>query len=182
MCVGRCVLKPTPNPRQLPLAWLSGQSNFWAAKSRNAIVSQEIMILQHLHHTRSACHCLNCGTDLIPSCISRGNLKQAGSQGGVPVGCGTGYKNICFFFGVCSDKSLLCICTQLESRMICIDGTDTKTDIWIVLKEVKVVLFLQTGAVKNTLSKKFLKLTFPSGNSVRACLGVNIACLSDLKL
>lgn len=98
MCVGRCVLKPTPNPRQLPLAWLSGQSNFWAAKSRNAIVSQEIMILQHLHHTRSACHCLNCGTDLIPSCICRGNLKQAGSQGGVPVGCGTGYKNICFFF------------------------------------------------------------------------------------
>lgn len=25
-----------------------------------------------------------------------------------------------FFFGVCSDKCLVCICTQLESRMICI--------------------------------------------------------------
>lgn len=170
-------------------------------KSSPASIGLVIRPEQFLSCKKQECHCvpgnndpatftshqiclsrLNCGTDLIPSCICRGNLKQAGSQGGVPVGCGTGYKNICFFFGVCSDKSLLCICTQLESRMICIDGTDTKTDIWIVLKEVKVVLFLQTGAVKNTLSKKFLKLTFPSGNSVRACLGVNIACLSDLKL
>lgn len=121
MCIGRCVLKPTPNPCQIPLAWLSGQSNFWTAKSRNAIVSQEIMILQRLHHTRSACHCLNGGTDLIPSCACRGNLNKAGSQGGVPVGCAIGYKIICFFFfGVCSDKCLICICTQLESRMICI--------------------------------------------------------------
>lgn len=55
-------------------------------------------------------------------------------------------------------------------------------DIWIILKEVKDVLFLQTGAVKNTLSKKISKATFPSGSSVRACLGVNIAGLSDLKL
>lgn len=101
MCIGKCVLKPTPNPRQIPLAWLSGQSNFWTAKSRNAIVSQEIMILQHLHRTKSACHCLNCGTDLIPSCTSRGHLKKAGSQRGVPVGCGTGYKIICLFFFWC---------------------------------------------------------------------------------
>lgn len=61
-----------------------------------------------------------CGIDLIPSCTSRGNLKKAGSQGGVPFGCRTGYKIICLFFGVSSNKSLVCMCTQLESRMICI--------------------------------------------------------------
>lgn len=101
MCNGKCVLKPTPNPGQVPLAWLSGQSNFCTAKSRNAIVSQEIMILQRLHHTKSACHCLNRGADLIPSCTSRGHLRKAGSQRGVPLGCGTAYKIICFFFFWC---------------------------------------------------------------------------------
>lgn len=94
---------------------------------------------QFLNCKKQECHCVpgnndpatftshqiclslfECGIDLIPSCASRGNLKKAGSQGGVPVGCGTGYKIICFFFGVSSDKSLVCICTQLESRMICI--------------------------------------------------------------
>lgn len=160
MCIGRCVLKPTPNPRQLPLAWVSGQSNFWAAKSRNAIVSQEIMILQHLHHTRSACHRLNCGTDLIPSCVSRGNLKKAGSQGGVPVGCGAGYKNICFFLVYAVTRACSVFVHNLKAGWFAFYGIDTKMDIWIVLKEVKVVLFLQTGAVKNTLSKKFLNPLF----------------------
>lgn len=160
MCIGRCVLKPTPKPCQIPLAWLSGQSNFWTAKSWNAIVSQEIMILQHLHHSRSACHCLNCGTDLIPSCTSRGNLKKAGSQGGVPVGCGTGYKIICLFLVYAVTRACSVFVHNLEAEWFAFDGTDTKTDIWIVLREVKVVLFLQTGAVKNTLSKKFLNPLF----------------------
>lgn len=160
MCIGTCVLKPTPNPCQIPLAWLSGQSNFWTAKSRNAIVSQEIMILQHLHHTKSACHCLNGGTDLIPSCTSRGNLKKAGSQGGVPVGCATGYKIICFFLVYAVTSAWSVFVHNLKAEWFAFDGTDTKMDIWIVLKEVKVVLFLQTGAVKNTLSKKFLNPLF----------------------
>lgn len=49
---------------------------------------------------------------------------------------------------------------KLKAEWFAFDGTDTRTDIWIVLKEVKVVLFLQTGAAKNTLSKKFLNPLF----------------------
>lgn len=104
---------------------------------------------------------VECGIDLIPSCTSRGNLKKAGSQGGVPFGCRTGYKIICFFFLVYPATRAWSVCVHnLKAEWFAFDGTDTKTDIWIVLKEVKVVLFLQTGAVKNTLSKNFQTL-FP---------------------
>lgn len=42
---------------------------------------------------------------------------------------------------------------SLKAERFALDSTDTRMDIWIVLKEVKIVLFLQTGAFKNTLSK-----------------------------
>lgn len=64
---------------------------------------------------------LECGTELIPSCTCRGNLKNEGSQGDVPVGCLTSYQIICLLYcGAPSDKCLVWVCTQRESGEICI--------------------------------------------------------------
>lgn len=119
---------------------------------------------------------LEYGIDLIPSCISRGTLQQEGSQGDVPVGCTASWKTASF--GVPSDNACSVLLYSLQAERFALDGSDTKLDIWIGLEEVKNVLFLHLKIGCQNISQP----AFPSECSVKACLGVNLTGLSDLKL
>lgn len=122
------------------------------------------------------------GIDLIPSCASRGNLKKAGSQGGVPVGCETGYKIICFFFWCIQwqEPGLYLYTTWKQNDLHSMAQTQKRT-YGLFWRKWKLFCFCKLEQLK-IHCQKISKPAFPSGTSVRACLGVNIAGLSDLKL
>lgn len=118
--------------------------------------------------------------DLIPSCTFRGNLKNEGSRGGVPVGCMTSYKIIGFFHpAVSNDKCLVCMCAT-ESKWFALGSIDRKgrTDCFEGSENSSVY----TNWCILKCHQRISKPAFPINRFVKVCLGVNVTGWSDLKL